>query len=442
MWICDFKNCNRPPVRTEGDCIICDCHLCAVHLDQRYHNCPKWEDEKLYVPAARQAEEKEITTLLSKVNVAALLSRASDLRDGVHCVLSKELQYDRSSRSSVMGGMNYHIELQFEDGPIWLARVRRVNATSPPPDLRRYIISSEAATLKFLSTTKVPVPQIFDLNLDKNNPVGVEYILFEKMPGKEKIIRQLADIFVELQAHPFDTMGSLDQLGSSHIGPFAREECTDYVGSQMRPMGPFTTSFEFLRANIQLTMDLIKRGERYANRPIDGFLIHRFLLDSIPRLLSQCDVDDQHFYLKHADDKGDHLLVDNDFNLTAIVDWEWAHTDSSSFAFNSPIMLLPVAEFYDGANYIGEDEEFFAKTLESKGHPDLANIVRKGRVVHLFKFCCGYDLGDWEGFLGLFQGLRQALNSDGDLDWNAWRDKALDEYKHDKLLKELLRRCG
>lgn len=30
--------------------------------------------------------------------------------------------------------------------------------------------------------------------------------------------------------------------------------------------------------------------------------------------------DDRKFYIKHADNKGDHILVDRDFNITGIID--------------------------------------------------------------------------------------------------------------------------
>lgn len=111
-------------------------------------------------------------------------------------------------RSSVMGGMNYHIEISFEDGISWLARIRRSNATSPPPELRNYILGSEVSTLKFLSKTKVPVPEVFDFNPDESNAVGVGYIFMQKLPGKSlqwslatpeqrrKVTRQLADIYI------------------------------------------------------------------------------------------------------------------------------------------------------------------------------------------------------------------------------------------------------
>lgn len=102
------------------------------------------------------------------------------------------------------------------------------------------------------------------------------------------------------------------------------------------------------------------RGECYAEREIDAFLIHCFLLDSASNILLYHGLDDGRFYLKHADDKGDRILVYDDYNITGIVDWEWAHTDSKSAAFNSPVLLLPVADLYDGTNHLGEDELLFA----------------------------------------------------------------------------------
>ena len=89
-------------------------------------------------------------------------------------------------------------------------------------------------------------------------------------------------------------------------------------------------------------------------------------------------------------------------------------------------------------NHLGEEELVFAQLLEDKGHVKLAEIVRNGRIIHRFEFCCGYDLADWHGFLGLFHGLRRALNVDGDLKWEAWREKAIKQYKEDDQLKELI----
>lgn len=349
-----------------------------------------------------------------------------------------------------MGGMNYHIEILFEDGISWLARIRRFNATSPPPELRDYIMASEVCTLQFLSRTKVPVPKVFDFNSDASNPVGIGYILMEKLPGKslrwslatleqkQRVTRQLADVYIELKCFPFSAMGSLDQQNSSHLGPVARESLANFEDLHLRILGPYKSSEEYFNAQVRLILDLITRQESYVNRPVDAFLIHRFLLETIPKVFSKSQLDDGKFYLKHADEKGDQILVDRDFNITGIIDWEWAQTDSKSAAFNSPILLLPVGDFYRGADCIGKDEVYFAECLEEKGHPDLGEIVRNGRLLHRIQFCCGYDLDDWDGFTGLFFGLLKMLGIEGDSKWETWKATALERYREDHQLKQIL----
>ncbi|KAI9149442.1 kinase-like domain [Paramyrothecium foliicola] len=362
------------------------------------------------------------------------------------------LQYDRASRRSVMGGMNYHVEVRFEDGISWLAQTRRFNATSPPPALRDFIIQSEVATLKFLEQTNVPAPTVYDFALDcPSNPVGVGYILLEKLPGtslrwsittkqqRQRIIGQLANVLIELRKYPFPRFGCLDKPGQPHVGPFARESLTDYVGCEMRTVGPFLSLEEYHASTLRLILNLIVRKESYTQRPVDAFLIHRFLLDLIPRVLPSTQ-ENEKFYLKHADNKGDHILVDADFNITGIVDWEWAHTAPLAHAFNSPIGFLPVSDFYDGKNYLGEEEVIFARLLEERGHLDLARCVWDGRLQHRFTFCCGYDLEDWGGFLGLFRGLREAVGVDQGLEWDEWKDLAMRRYSSDERLQLLIAR--
>ncbi|KAJ5240209.1 hypothetical protein N7468_004828 [Penicillium chermesinum] len=375
------------------------------------------QDEAEYEPAARKAEQDEITKLVDKINISALISRASALRGGLKCSIPHDLQS---------------------------------NATSPPAELRDYILRSEVATLQFLGETQVPVPKVFDFNFCETNPVGVGYILMEKLPGsslrwslatpeqRRKVTSQLADVYIELKAHPFTMTGSMHHPGSHDIGPFARESLTEYHDSQMKALGPFFSTEAYFSAHIQLILDLIIRQESYVDRAVDAFLIHRFLLDKVSEACSQSHLDDGKFYLKHADEKGDQILVDDEFNITGIIDWEWAHTDSKSAAFNSPIVLLPVADFYAGENSISEDETFFAECFEAKGHPDLGLIVRNGRLIHRFRFCCGYDLADWDGFLGLFAGLLGAMGITNDFHWEIWKAEALERYKYDHQLQKVI----
>ncbi|KAJ5572332.1 hypothetical protein N7535_005992 [Penicillium sp. DV-2018c] len=249
----------------------------------------------------------------------------------------------------------------------------------PPQALQNFIMRSEIATLEFLRETNIPAPEVYAFCLDEANPVGVPYILMEKMPGKSlswsdatqeqrtKVIDQLADIYVELQAHPFPMMGSLDKIGSNYvIGPFARESLADFGESGLEMLGPFSSLEEYYNAHIELILDLIVRQEAYAKRPVDAFLIHLYLQENILAILPDDSLDDGKFYLKHADEKGDQILVDDQFRITGIIDWEWAHTGPKSAVFNSPIVLLPLAQFYGGDNCLGDEELAFSHLLEKR----------------------------------------------------------------------------
>lgn len=413
------------------------------------------KDEDAYKRRWAEAEKRELLELIQRIDVSALVARASHLRQGIPCSTPK-LDYEGAQR--VMGGMNYHVELTFDDGVKWIVRIRRFNITSPPAVLRDHIFQSEVATLKFLEKTRVPAPKVFDFALEgqASNRVGVGYILMEKLPGQSlrwgdatpeqraKVMDQLSDTFIELRNYPFDRLGSLDRPDDSgHVGPFARETLTDFTESGMRTIGPLASWEEYHVSWLRLILDLILRQEMYPAQAVDAYLIHRYLLDLVPSVLPPSPTQDarQEYFLKHADDKGDHILVDDEFNITGIIDWEWAHTAPPAHAFNSPIGLLPVGQFYDGAVELGEDEVVFARLLEGKGHQDLADCVWKGRLQHRFAFCCGYELSDWNGFLGLFRGLRVAAKTeDAHLGWDEWKASALLRYKEDAGLQLLLSR--
>ncbi|KAF3058309.1 hypothetical protein GL218_05369 [Daldinia childiae] len=305
MWTCDFAGCEKPAVRNLGDCILCNRHLCSQHLQHGVHECPKWEDADRYDPAARAVETDELTELIKKINTSALAARSVSMTE--------------------LNG-------------------------SPPAVLRDYLIQSEVATLKFLERTNVPAPKVFDFVLENaGNSVGVGYILMEKLHGKSlrwsiatqeqriKVMEQLADVFIELTKYPFNHLGSLHCLDDFHVSAFARELLADFVKSGMQTMGPFSSLEEYHKSEIRLILNLILREEIYLQRAVNAYLIHRLLLDLVPIVFSKSVQDDQRYYLKHVDDKGDHIMVDEDFNITGIIDWEWAHTAPPTQAFNYPL---------------------------------------------------------------------------------------------------------
>ncbi|KAL7894929.1 hypothetical protein HDV63DRAFT_396552 [Trichoderma sp. SZMC 28014] len=238
------------------------------------------------------------------------------------------------------------------------------NATSPPTALRVYIIRSEVATLMFLEKT-----------------------CFEKTP--------------------FNVVGSLDSPGESHVGASAQESCIDFVQSEMRTSGPFSSLEEHYTCSrsIQLILNPIVQEEMYSQDAVDAYLIHRYLIDLVPRV-----------YLQHTDDKGDHILMDEHFNITGIIDWEWAYTASPAHAFHSPIGFYQLQTFTAVATTCAMMRLFLHNCLRKGVHRFLACFVRNGRLQHRFNFCCGVDKG---------------------LEWDEWKIGALQRYKDDPGLQLL-----
>jgi hypothetical protein len=359
--------------------------------------------------------------------------------------------------STMMGGQNCHAEITFQDNVKWLARFRLAKTSSPPVEVRDYIMQSEAATMNFLRKhTRIPSPEVFDwaCESDSQSPLGeVSYILMEKVAGepldwhgatssqKEKVMQQLVDIFLEMEKHPFETLGSImpaNDPTAFEIQGFAHH-ATFRLGSG-GPSGPFNSSLEAARAVVESYLAMIASGEIAAAYPIDAYLVHRFRLDILNKFGNEI-MSEGKFILKHPDDKGDHILVNKAYDIVAIIDWEWCRTVSKEDAFSSPCMMWPVAKFYDGSNELSDDELRFASIFRERGRHDLASFVTEGRKMQRFFFALGAACdcqNDYQTFVNLFIGLKRAFDSE-EAGWEEWKTKALEKWKSDSLLQDLLR---
>ncbi|KAE8410222.1 hypothetical protein BDV36DRAFT_278515 [Aspergillus pseudocaelatus] len=63
-----------------------------------------------YETTIQEAGRKETTRLLKSLNLYALLSRTSYLRNGITCTSPQPLLYERSARSFVMGDIYNELE--------------------------------------------------------------------------------------------------------------------------------------------------------------------------------------------------------------------------------------------------------------------------------------------------------------------------------------------
>ena len=359
-------------------------------------------------------------------------------------------QVDLDLIQSQMGGQNCHIDIQFEDGTVWLARIRLDDPLLPPKPTQKYVFLSEIATLRFLEEINIPTPKVYAYAEDSNtNPVGTSYILMEKLPGaplewneatskqKTKVMSQLVDIFLELERHPLQTTGSL--LCSQDVLKVSGFAQPTLFSSPERTVGPFATLESSLRAILLQQQDQIVNGEM-SSLAEDNYLSHCWRRDKISEVTKYCHDHGIDFFIKHYDDKGDHILVDADFNITGIIDWEFASAEPKALAFSTPCMLWPVGDFYAGTNELSAEEIEFAELFEARGRSDMGRIVRESRKMQRFTFFNGGDgLIDDEEFQSLFTGVIAAWDG-RPTSYADWKKEAKEKYKDESGLQSILRR--
>ncbi|KAK5633574.1 hypothetical protein RRF57_009288 [Xylaria bambusicola] len=384
----------------------------------------------------RTAGEKVIARLLATINCDALRLRAEALRGGINCTVNLPSPDQAYFNSDILGGCNYHGSIVFDDGKTWLARFRLPNHNEPPLQERNFDRRSEYAVYRFLDGTAAPVPEVYDCadDDDPSNPVGAGYILLEKLAGKplawheasevqkEKFSRQLASIYVNLEKHPLNGLGrvQLSSMGLPEVGP----AFFDYdPNGKLIPFGPFSQSNDYYRALIQQKIQLVRTGEIATSAPLDQYLVYMSLLDSLPPNESGP------FFLRHVDSRDANFLVDDDYNITGIIDWELAICTSKGSAFQSPVLMYDLGEIYnEGLSTPSEDEKRFSKILrEEKETAELSALAEKKmhfRVDQVIET----DPWDRETFESIFSGWWKATNGVETFDWDTWYKKALSIY--------------
>lgn len=374
-----------------------------------------------------------ISQLLLTINSDQLRARATTLRSGVKCTVHLHAADIAYFNADILAGCNYHASVNFEDGINWLARFRLPNHNAPPPQEKNFDRRSEFATYVALANAGVPVPKVFDVADDHNplNLIGAGYILMERISGKplaqheadpvqkKYFSQQLADIYLKVKQLPFNQIGRL-QLppnGRPEVGP----AFFDYSSTEPVPVGPFTQSDLYYKARIQQQISLIRSRELGTSAPVDLYLAYMTILNNLP------PNDSGPFFLRHIDSRDANFLIDENYNITGIIDWELAIVTSKESAFQSPMLIYDLGELYNGLSTPSEDEARFAKIIrEEKGEEDLARMVAQKlhfRVDLLLETDPSND-----DFRGLFGGWWKLANCVETFDWDSWRKEALELY--------------
>eukprot|EP00172_Hildenbrandia_rubra_P004331 Plantae.Rhodophyta-Hildenbrandia_rubra.ctg8536.p1 GENE.Plantae.Rhodophyta-Hildenbrandia_rubra.ctg8536~~Plantae.Rhodophyta-Hildenbrandia_rubra.ctg8536.p1 ORF type:complete len:487 (-),score=48.39 Plantae.Rhodophyta-Hildenbrandia_rubra.ctg8536:528-1988(-) len=221
---------------------------------------------------------------------------------------------------------------------------------------------SEVSTIDFVrQNTDIPVPKIVAFDASKDNELGFEWILMERMPGKplvehwrtmslttkQALVKRLALFAAQLFRKRFHLLGNLyhsDEHAANCVGASAQtispsNFIVDRVVSmeffwadhidQDAPRGPFKSSREWLSARLLFHQN-DSEGALRASKDEDDLEDARNIAQNAQKLLSllplvfqSCPEERlEQSALKHDDLSQQNILVDQDGNLTAVVDWE------------------------------------------------------------------------------------------------------------------------
>ncbi|KAI1420819.1 hypothetical protein F5Y12DRAFT_771111 [Xylaria sp. FL1777] len=435
---CSVSECGRPSARAVGaGCDLCSRHFCGVHMSKDFHKCSSTGD--LDDAAYDALIGAELGRLRAQINEKAVCELASSLNGGNACTVEYPTQVD--GLVALTGCANFHARIRFSDGSTpWLLRVPRVSgfAVGFPVPLAEYLIRSEYATLKFLENTAIPAPRAFSFGIPSqgtDHGIGVCFLLMEELPGKPwdgqgdsaKIWKGLAEIFAELEKHPFTKAGSL-LVDSPEEVPWVSGIASDRFVC-LYPYGPFDTAAAYYMAWAEQYLVLIADGQLYPQFPIDAYLVYRFLQDNVPQLSDSKDK----FFLKHVDDKGDHLMVDEDLNITGIIDWQMARVVPRREAFAPSLVTADMHALCGGKVSLSTQDVALSNALREKGL-GLESHTRDEKVRRFF-----WGLGlepKWAYALPLAKAILQVFGVEKG--WDEWREVALKRYEGDKRLKALV----
>ena len=312
-----------------------------------------------------------VLTTANFVHICALASQARLSNDKVHndkgSVRSFPCSIDPSKFAA--GHHNVVFEIAFSDSSQWIARVRLPENDAGENDHIETCMLSEIATLRLVaSRTTVPVPTIYHFDVDASNDFGFRYILMQALPGRhfehslalsvpkahfDTLTDQLADYYDQLSRLRFDRIGRL------WCGRTAEEEPSlipiPNVG------GPFSSSIEYfyaLRKSHNRTIQAEHAGEK------EWMTAAWILEQALPSMVIE-DFIHGPFPLCHTDLHFNNILVDENFNVTGIIDWSDSQTvPLESFLISPEFVTFPGLSVEENAPIVAFRGKFAAALRE------------------------------------------------------------------------------
>ncbi|KAF9761851.1 hypothetical protein IL306_003659 [Fusarium sp. DS 682] len=285
--------------------------------------------------------------VLNEVNWDRLLSISSNLRNGTPCKFSQNV---------AMGHANMVRRIEFTDGINWVAKVRLPELKAEVGDCQVFDMASihklEVASMKFLEAkSSIPVPKVHAHSANLNNDVGARYILMDYIhgtaatdlrdakgyeddqfgtPDQDRSFRkQMAEIQVTLSTFKFDQIGGLYQYEETSEFFIGKDPETD--------QGPWKSSMEYYNDLVNYVLQVCVHEASPDVQTASSFA-NPILFKHLMSLYSCGNSNQGPFSLVNRDFGAHHLLVDDEFQIVGVIDFDCVMAAPIEVAAQYPVL--------------------------------------------------------------------------------------------------------
>lgn len=160
-------------------------------------------------------------------------------------------------------------------------------------------------------------------------------------------------------------------------------------------MGPFDDAKEYYSTFAERYLDMICDGQLFSAYPVNEYLIFKYLkeLAVLGRWNPfESSLDKGPFFMKHMDDMGYRILVDDKYNITGIIDWTFARIVPAYKVFSPSLLTADMSHIFSGTTGLSEKDKRLNEVINRKQGKLLGLIFGGPDLARQFSFALGMGM--------------------------------------------------
>lgn len=288
---------------------------------------------------------------------------------------------------------------------LWVVRFPLIGMV--PMDMMTAKFSSEVATLKFLSEkTLVRVPKLIGYGLGDDD-IPIPFMITQNIQGLplsiywgrfaeyeqaiKRILNSLAQQYLELLSHPFERIGSLRltpdgigwEIGTSPISVDQFDVSRD--GLKITLSKPHSSSLDYYASQARLFERSINEQRNSVcdeQDAISKYITSEVFRRVIPHFINR-RFEKGPFFLFHLDLHANNVITNRNWEVEAILDWEFTSALPMEVAFSPPRCIMQGYRedmmHFDSENYksYASRLQIFITSIENhlaSSYPNLSEV--------------------------------------------------------------------